>query len=418
MLGYNYNMQSLGNHIIKYKSQKGLNKASMMLLALLPILAWYKIPLSIGLGYAFVLPLFVFTIVRSGFKINVVPATFWIVFIYVSLMWMYNNGFSTWTLFPPGGGVFFIFTLSVLWGILTFDLQLLKKYMRWIVIISGVLFWIQLMFVVVMGSPMICFVPNLTGAFIYEDFTYSDIVAKHLSGMLPCSIFLEKSYLAYYFLTYLALLLFNDRERKRIITKEIVFVTVTLIASQSGTAMVGLSALIVVKMFNMFWTGNTRRRFIQVMIMIPIAVGAVYTYVDTDMGQSMLSRTEELSKEGTSGYTRVMAGYFMFATLTPEEKTCGISDASNRFGMETSDGRFIFYTNGIQSILINLGYVGLILYFVFYASVFRKVNLTSRMCIIVLLIMSLLEANYLNPYMILLTVIPCAETYKQERILL
>lgn len=46
----------------------------------------------------------------------------------------------------------------------------------------------------------------------------------------------------------------------------------------------------------------------------------------------MLSRTEELSDEGTSGYARVVNGYMMFDQLTPEQKVFGISDARERFG--------------------------------------------------------------------------------------
>ena len=130
----------------------------------------------------------------------------------------------------------------------------------------------------------------------------------------------------------------------------------------------------------------------------------------------MLSRTEELSDEGTSGYARVVNGYMMFDQLTPEQKVFGISDARERFGYEKKSGAFVFYVNGVQSILLNLGYIGILLYFLFYANVFHKVGLTSRMCVVVLLVMSLLEANYLNSYMMLLTIIPCAEAYLKRNV--
>lgn len=329
-------------------------------------------------------------------------------------IWMSNNEFNFWTLFPPGGWTFFIFTLALFWGVITFDLHLLKKYMKWVVVVSGILFWVQLMFVITTGSPHFCFVPNLTGAFIYEDYTYADIVARHLNGALPCSIFLEKSYLAYYFLSYLILIWFTEHRESKMFNKEIVFVIATLIASRSGTAIVGISVIIVIKTLLVFWTGNTRKRVMLVVIITPLLGFAVYNYIETEIGQSMLSRTEELSEEGTSGYSRVIAGYVMFDSMSPDEKFFGIGDARNRFGKETSDGRYIFYTNGIQTILITLGYVGLILYVIFYAGLFKRGDLTSRMSIIVLLIMSLLEANYLNPYMMLLTIIPCAEVHQKR----
>lgn len=388
-----------------------ISKLSMVILATLPLLAWYKIPFPVGLGYALVLLLGTIVIIKKRFRINVVPLTFWVVFAYVCLMWMYNHDFSSWTLFPPGGWVFFIFVIALIWGVITFDMNLFKKYMRWIVIISGVLFWIQLILLETTGSPHFCFVPNLTGAFNYEDFTYADIVKRHLSGQLPSSIFLEKSYLAYYFLTYLALIWFETKEKEKMFSKEIIFVIATLIASRSGTALIGFSILLSIKVFSMFWTANIGRRILLIALLIPMIAGSIYLYVDTEMGQEMLNRTGELSSEGTSGYTRVVGGYMMFDQLSPEEKIFGIPDARERFGFLASKGTYVFYVNGIQSILLNLGYIGALVYLLFYVNLFRKVSITSKMSIIVLLIMSLLEANYLNPYMMLLTIIPCAEVY-------
>lgn len=326
-------------------------------------------------------------------------------------MWTYNHNFAIWTLLPPGGWTFFIFILGLLLGIMTYDQTLLKKYMRWIVLISGTLFWIQFVLVVVTGSPQICVVPNLTGSFIYEHYSYADIVAKHLSGSLPSSIFLEKSYLAYYFLTYLALLWFDNSNANRFFSKETLFVILTLLVSKSGTALVGFSVLAVVKIFSLYWNTDLIRRVLLIIMIIPILLGVTYTYISTEIGQQMLSRTEEFSNEGSSGYVRVVGGYIMFESLTPTEQIFGIPDARKRFGYEKANGDFVFYVNGVQSILLNLGYVGAILYLLFYASIFRKVALSSKMCLIVLLVMSLLESNYLNPYMMLLTIVPCSEIY-------
>lgn len=382
----------------------------MALLALLPLLAWYRIPFPVGLGYAILLFLSAYTIIRRGFRVNLLPASFWIVFVYICFMWMYNHNFGFWTLLPPGGWNFFIFFLALLWGIMCFDLVLLKKYMRLVVLISGVLFWIQFVFMITTGSPQICFVPNLTGAFIYENYTYSDIVAKHMTG-IPSSIFLEKSYLAYYFLTYLALIWFETDKKDKIFSREVIFVITTLIGSRSGTALVGLSILLAIKFFSIYWTANIRHRVLLIIFMLPLVLGSLFIYLKTEVGQQMISRSAEFSTEDSSGYTRVVGGYLMFDQLSTEEKFIGISDARERFGVERSDGGIRFFANGIQTILLNLGYIGALLYFLFYVNVYRKVNLTSRMCIVVLLIMSLLESNYLNPYMMLLTIVPCADYF-------
>ena len=70
-------------------------KFSMAILAVLPLLAWYKIPFPVSLGYALVLFLGIYSIAQANFKINIVPPVFWIVFVYICFMWMYNHNFET-----------------------------------------------------------------------------------------------------------------------------------------------------------------------------------------------------------------------------------------------------------------------------------------------------------------------------------
>lgn len=396
------------------RKPQGLQKLSMAILATLPLLAWYKIPFPVGLGYTLVLFLSVYTIFIKSFKFNVFPLIFWYLFIYVCCMWVYNNDFALWALVPPGGWMFFLFFLALIWGVLNFDLQLLRKYMRWVVLISVVLFWAQFILKITTGSQTFCFVPNLTGAFTYEGMSYAELVTHQMQGARPCSIFLEPSYMAYYYITYLVLLWFGKDNNGTWLNKETILVILSLIALQSGSGMVGLAILIIVKLFNLFWTANNTRRLLLITLALPLFAGAVYLYVGSGIGQDMLSRSEEFSNEGSSGYTRVVGGFLMFDQLDLQEQIVGIPDTRERFGMETWDGRYVFFANGVQTILLSLGYIGAILYFFFYASLFRKVGLSSRMCIIVLLVMALLESNYLNPYMMLLSIIPCAEYYYEK----
>lgn len=392
-----------------------IKKVSMLLLALLPMLAWYAIPFPLGLGYALVLFLSVYTIARNSFKINVFPVSFWIVFAYVSIMWMYHYNFAMFTLLPPGGWVFFIFFLALVWGVINFDHQYLEKYMRWVVLISAALFWIQFAQRVMTGSYL-CFVPNLTGAFTYEGMSYAEVVAFQSYGTRPCSIFLEPSYMAHYYITYLAIVWFDSDNQKKWINKEIILIILSIIALKSGSGMVGLAIILIVKIFTLYWNANAKRRFMLIMLIIPIVAISVNTYIDSEIGQDILSRSKELSTDGTSGFTRVVSGYMMFDQLKANEQMFGISDFRDKFGILQNDGTLRFFANGVQTILLSLGYIGALFYLFFYTSLFRKSNLASRMCIIILLVMSLLESNYLNPYMMLLTIIPCANYYKHNNI--
>ena len=107
----------------------------------------------------------------------------------------------------------------------------------------------------------------------------------------------------------------------------------------------------------------------------------------------------------------MIGGYLIYDTFTTSEKITGNPEAEKQFSIERSDGFTMFYVNGIQSILINGGIICIILYIVFYASLFRKICIVSRMCIVSFVTMAFLESNYLNTYMILMTVIPCADYY-------
>ena len=391
---------------------KNLRKLSMATLALLPLLAWYALPLPTSLGTTVMLLLSLYTIVKNNFKINVFPKTFWLVFGYVCVMWIYHNGFATWTIFPPGGWVFFTFFLALIWGTLTFDLQFLKKYMLWIILFSAALFWIQFFLKLVYGHNEISFVPNLTGSFTYEGMSYSQLVAKQLSEDRPCSIFMEPSHMAYYYIAYLSFIWFKEYSNKWF-SKKIVLIVLTLVALKSGSGMIGLTILCSVKFYRYYVTANLKQKIYIAIIILPIISGLVYLYSQSSSGKEIFSRSAEFSTEGSSGYARVISGFVMFDQLDFKQKLIGIGDPKDKFAsLRVIDGSEHLYANGFQIILLSLGYIGALLYLHFYANMFCKVNQISRISILVLFVMSLLESNYLNSYMILFTIIPCADYYK------
>lgn len=409
-------MISTDNYNIKNGANSELRIISMLTLATLPILGWYEIPFPVGLGYAIVLFLSTFSIALRGFKINVLPKTFWLVFFYVCFMWLYHHGFGIKLLFPPGGWPFFQFFLALVWGVLTFDLSLLKKFMRWVIIVSAILFWIQFLLKLTTGSFMFCFVPNLTGAFTYEGLSYAELVTRQMnsaSGRMS-SVFLEPSYMAYYYLTYLAIYWFSNKLKDKWYDRDVIFIVVTLVALKSGTGMLGLAVLGIIKVVRQLFAASLRKKMKYILFTIPVLTAGIYFYVNSEAGQSMIYRSKEFSNAETSGFARAVGGYLMFGQMSRAEQMIGIPDPTQRFGY-LKNGRRHLYANGIQTILLTLGYIGMIVYLLFYAGLFRKVSLSSRMCIVVLGILSLLESDYLNAYMILLTIIPCAEYYYYKK---
>lgn len=179
--------------------------------------------------------------------------------------------------------------------------------------------------------------------------------------------------------------------------------------------MIALAILFSVKMFSLFWSADTGRRVFLILFLVPVIIFAVNVFIGSETGQMMLSRSNEFSTENTSGFTRVVGGYLMFEQLDFKEQFTGIPAPRERFGFFADNGKFVFFANGIQTILLSLGYIGAFFFLVFYAFLFKKTSLASKMCIIILLVMSLIESNYLNPFMMLLSIIPCADYFYNKR---
>lgn len=397
-----------------------MRKIYMFFLALYPLLYWYDVRTSISLGVWIMFLLSTVGILKYKFRFNIFQSSFWLVFVYVCSIWSYREGFALWTVFPPGGWQFFIFFLSLVGGTLFFDLHLLTKFMKWIVWISIPLFWIQFAFISITGSQHFCFVPNLTDSFTYEGFSYAQLVSKHLASNHPCSIFLEKSYMGYYLTSYLCLNLFNKGFQWKWRAKENIAIVLTLLFLRSGSGIAGLALLIISKLFSVFWNLNWSRRIALILLIIPMSIASFMIYEKTEMGQEILSRESELTAENSSGYNRVIGGYFMFEMLSPHDKMVGIhiEDARKTFGFQKQDGTTIFYINGIQMILFTLGYLGLLFYILFYYNLFKSVDTLSRICILILLLFLLLESNYLSSFMTLLTIIPCGIWYHKRMLYL
>lgn len=399
------------NKVYTTPSNSRLSRVAMLLLALYPLLAWYDISFAFPLGGTVMLFFAIIAIALTGFKFRALPRAFWVVFGYVCLVWCYRNGFGLWTLLPPGGWVFFLFCVCVLSGTVTFDLNYLSKFMKMVVWIAIPLFWIQYVLVHTSGSN-ICFVPNITGHFTYEGLSYGELATIHRGSLHPCSIFLEKSYMAYYLISYLTILLFRPNQTEKWWTKEALAIIVTLVFLRSGSGMVALPVLLLVKIFMSFWNEKRGRRTLLIFASIPIIAAAAYIYIGLEAGEEMLSRQSELTTEGSSGYSRVVAGYMMFETQGAQEQMWGSTrdQLVNDYG-HNKEGNMSLYINGFQTILLSFGYIGTLLYLFFYVFTFRRSAALGRMSIIMLLVMSLLESNYLNAYMVLFTVIPCAEYY-------
>lgn len=402
-------------NLTSYNNEKLMNKVTMFLWALYPILGWYSSFTAFSLGTLFLLLLSLVTFSKGMVGFKVFPLMFYIVWLYVTLNYYGYASLSSIKSFLPGGFPFCVFVFSLIGGIVFYNQGLLKKYMSWVVKLSIALFGIQIILSLV--GTRVCFVPNIGLDFLYEDMSYAQIKARHLIGM-PCSIFIEKSYMAYYLCTYLCFELFDKNGSKVLLTKFSLIIVLTLLILRSGSGFVGMAVIIIAKVFTRLSNMPLTKKILYFFICSLCIVGLIWIYTKTESGSEMLARTEEINTAGTSGFARVAAGYFMYANMPIENQIFGM----DRDTFLETDTTFYhddkLYVNGVQIILITLGVVGLILYILFYSYLFARGNTVSRVGILVFLFFSLLEFTYLTIYMSMFTIISCGEWYYRENTVL
>ncbi len=393
---------------VSINRNSSLSGVAMVLLALYPMLHWYDIGLPIGLGDVLMILLSMVAIGMQKFKIRAYPWLFLLVWAYVAIVWYYYNISSDLKTLLPGGIFFFFFAVNMGTGISLFHMEKLKMCMKLVVILAIIVFLFEYIMLSV-GGIRFCMVPNLTGHFTYEGLTYAELVAKHLSSNKPCAFFIEKSYMAYYLVIYLCLELFTGKGKEMLITPLSIIIILVLLLLRSGSGLVGMVIPIFVKIMSYYWQKRRGAGILFLAISIPIVIMAVYFYVRTDIGSSMLERQDEITTEGTSGFTRVMYGYFFYDQLAPLQKLIGtsVTDINDLIYISYSDRKFAL--NGIQNILVSLGAIGLALWILFYLKVMRDTTLCGICCVCVFFVLSAIEVTYLGSYMLLLTIVACSE---------
>lgn len=387
-----------------------LKKTAMFFLALLPLLHWYDIGAPIGLGETFMLMFTVMAFAKGYFRIKVFPKIFYALWAYIAFNWYYNNGINAGLSLLPGGPTFFVFAMIVMGSILLFDFDYLYKIMKWIVLISILIFVFQFILLHTSGTHY-CFVPNLTDRFTYEDMTYAELAARQYKYKNPCAIFMEKSYMAYYLVIFLCLELFYGKGKDVLFSKLSLLIIFTLLILKSGSGLIGMVMPVVIKVISYYWD-KKNLRYVMIILFFLLLTGGIYIYLRTDIGAAMFARQSEITEEGTSGFSRVVYGYTFFENLSPIQKVIGTSISNMNDLTYLSYAGKNFSVNGIQAPLIQLGIIGLGVWLLFYIIVILKTNHLSKLCVLTLFVLSSIEVTYLGPYMVLLTVIPLVNYQK------
>lgn len=393
------------NNSIEY-SNRIVSRIAMFLLAAYPITSYYITIDGFTNGQLLFIALVIFAMVYGySSRCFVYPKGYSLFWAYVSIALILTSGIKG-SYLIPGGINFFLFSLFLGFCSYFYNDEYFRKFMRIIFIVSSIIFlWQEIMYFVTGNRPVV--VLPLGSKLTYENLSLAELASIQKYRPRSSAFFLEASFFAIYALLVLAMELFC-KNRNKLFSKFSYYIIAIIILSRSGCGIIGLSVLLLFRFITYFKQVSTSKRISLVVIGIPLIVFAVSQYLGTEYGEVMMSRSTELTGDvsDASGYLRVVRGFTIFENLPLQNKLLGISTEelykySAIFVLNTNTNANYIFLNGFQSLLIQNGLIGLTLFLIVYIRVYRNGDITCRAFLVLLLVLSLIDQNFLMSSMLI-----------------
>lgn len=284
--------------------------------------------------------------------------------------------------------------------------EIIKKYYRRAVYCCIAFFIVQEIMYYSMGWRLMGLIPVLDVSYSYITMQQFIENMSHLNRSM--SFFLEPAHYAQYVLGYLAVTLGDNYKHNRLYSKESVIITIALLLTWSGTAIL-LTLILWIVSFIFYKKNPIIKYFIVLPMTSAIAIIAVFYISNTEMGKNMLDRQSEISSDQermSSGMIRIYRGYFVFSDMNFFEKTLGVGTGTCPEVIEKSRYLFMFYSferylNTAQILLIGDGIIGTFLFLLFLLGLTSRKNPYARLMISLLIGLSFLEGFWMSGRMLL-----------------
>ena len=382
---------------------------AMLLLALYPVVDFFYIPpMTFGYGTIGFILFYIYSLFKYGVKDTLIlPRYFIILWFYIGFVtFLMSKSFNP-TFLLPGGTHVFCWVICLGFASKFYNVEYLRKYMRIIFYISALLFCVQLALIYKTGSNM-CFVPPLSSNVLYRDFSYNELVLFHLTAERPSAFFMEPAYFAQYLLCLLTIELFYSSNTKYNNKYIILGIIILLLLIRSGSGVIGLAFLILIKIASIFSTLSLQKKIFYTIFLLPLFYFGIHSYTSSEAGSQMVDRKREISLENSdsSGSIRMLRGYVVYDKLPISNKIFG----SNGDDVKLIASRTVGYDegmlfNGFQAYLVEYGIIGILLLILIYSYIYRHGKLLSKASTIVILVISLIEYTFFTPLMLMLSVI-------------
>jgi len=295
-----------------------------------------------------------------------------------------------------------LYVLNILLIIPHVKIEYVLKFFKYLVLVSGFVLIVQEFMFATMGYRFSALIPFLP--IKYDSTTTDAYMQSQMLRTRSSSFFLEPAHLAQYLLAYLSICLANNIRNKKLISKSLLLTLLFLMLTWSGNAILVAPLLIIY--YILFSEINISKKVFAIAIIF-----AGITYIQsTSKGSELLSRTEELSYDGSqrisSGTMRIFRGYYVFDAMPQTQKIAGVGSGYCSNVIEDSSSFWMFsgserYINNIQELLIAYGIIGTFLFLLHLFGLYKYSWHYGRMLIIAFLGLCFIEQFWLGPKMFL-----------------
>ena len=410
--------------IILNQKTTGFSKFCAWAVALSPLLDAYYLPGTTTLiSTAFLFAAAFATLVFNYPRKFQMPQSYKWFLIYALIIPIVNQLFN----YPPAT----IKSSFVAVGYYTFCLAVMLPCIEWqdmikayktIVVIAVAVFLLQEVSFMTTGRRFSALIPFLTVR--YNDVGMTEFMLNQSFSTRSSSLFLEPAHFAQYIGPFLAILLGQANDKKKIVYIPAILFSLVLFFTKSGNGIFILAACWA------FFILTYQMSFkLKLLILIPFSVIAGFLLFDvvagTEIGQKLLIRQDELVIGGTnwvsSGNIRISRGYLVFFEESLRDQLFGVGQGAIPAVIDQSRYLWMFgeerYTNVVQSLLMGAGYIGTGIFLMHIIGLYKSNNYAGKCVIIVLIALSFIESFLYGSKMMLIIMLACAcqkEFYKSK----
>jgi hypothetical protein len=185
---------------------------------------------------------------------------------------------------------------------------------------------------------------------------------------------------------------------------------IILLFSRSGVGILCLAIIILLKIIQIVYIEKDKSKQTFLVVMMPIIVCLIIAYLQSDAAQEMLEKGNAISTEqgegNNSAYMRLFFGWDYIKYMDINELLLGsFSLVPLSAGGESFFNCFTYY-------IVSHGLIAMIFLIIFYVKLCRSSVFVSVSMSMLLLSISLMEAIYLTPIMLMATTVIAASNRK------